>query len=117
MEYYPWWTEEQKGFAAEVEAFVESIMPRDAETRWTREFPWDIFEKIGEKGFTGAAIPKEYGGLGLGATGACIAMEEFCRMPGPGRVFGGKHAGRPPADPRIRDRGAEETYPPPHRPG
>ena len=93
MESFPWWTKEQKRFAEEVGRFVEEVMPRDAETRWTREFPWDIFEKIGEKGFTGAAIPKEYGGLGLGATGACIAMEQFSRMPGPGRVFGGNMLG------------------------
>jgi alkylation response protein AidB-like acyl-CoA dehydrogenase len=93
MEFYPWWTEEQKEFGVEVEKFIEEIMPRDAETRWTREFPWDIFEKIGEKGYTGAGIPKEYGGLGLGATGACIAMEQFCRLPGPGRVFGGNMLG------------------------
>ncbi len=93
MESFPWWTEEQKKFAGEVETFVEEIMPRDAETRWTREFPFDIFEKIGNRGFTGAGIPKEYGGLGLGATGACIAMEQFCRLPGPGRVFGGNMLG------------------------
>ena len=69
MESYSWWTEEQKKFAGKIEAFVKEIMPRDIETRWTREFPWDILEKkIGEKGYTGAAIPKEYGGLGLGAT-------------------------------------------------
>ncbi|MBP6942408.1 MAG: acyl-CoA dehydrogenase family protein [Syntrophorhabdaceae bacterium] len=93
MESYFWWTEEQKKFAQDVHAFVKEVMPRDAETRWTREFPRDIFQKIGEKGFTGAGIPKEYGGLGLGATGACIAAEAFNRMPGPGRVFVGNMLG------------------------
>lgn len=93
MESYFWWTEEQKKFAEDVHAFVKEVMPRDAETRWTREFPRDIFQKIGEKGFTGAGIPKEYGGLGLGATGACIAAEAFNRMPGPGRVFVGNMLG------------------------
>jgi len=93
MESYFWWTEEQKKFAEDVHAFVKEVMPRDAETRWTREFPWDIFQKIGEKGFTGAGIPKEYGGLGLGATGACIAAEAFNRMPGPGRAFVGNMLG------------------------
>jgi alkylation response protein AidB-like acyl-CoA dehydrogenase len=72
---------------------VREVLPRDAETRWTREFPWDIFEKIGEKGYSGAAIPKEYGGLGLGATGACIAVEQIGHMPGVGRVFGGNMLG------------------------
>ena len=93
MESYSWWTEEQKKFAGRIEAFVKEVMPRDVETKWTREFPWDIFKKIGEKGYTGAAIPKEYGGLGLGATGACIAAEAVGRMPGLSRVFVGNMLG------------------------
>jgi alkylation response protein AidB-like acyl-CoA dehydrogenase len=93
MEHYPWWTDEQKKFADEVQAFAETLVPRDAETRWTREFPWDLFQKIAEKGYSGAGVPKEYGGLGLGATGACIASEAFNRMPGPGRTFVGNMLG------------------------
>jgi len=93
MESYPWWTEDHKKFAQEVKSFVEEVMPRDEETRWKREFPWDIFEKIGKRGYTGACIPKEHSGLGLGATGACIAAEEFNRMPGVGRVFVGNMLG------------------------
>ena len=45
MEHFPWWTHEQKKFADEVEPFAEALVPRDAETRWTREFPRDIFKK------------------------------------------------------------------------
>jgi alkylation response protein AidB-like acyl-CoA dehydrogenase len=93
MEHYPWWTEEQKKFAGEVARFAEELVPRDAEARWTREFPWDIFRKIAERGYNGAGVPREYGGLGLGATGACIASEAFNRMPGPGRVFVGNMLG------------------------
>jgi alkylation response protein AidB-like acyl-CoA dehydrogenase len=93
MEVFPWWTEDQKKFNQEIEAFVKEIMPRDAETRWKREFPWDIFEKLSQKGYPGAGIPKEYGGLGLGATGACIAVEALNRMPGPGRTFVGNMLG------------------------
>jgi alkylation response protein AidB-like acyl-CoA dehydrogenase len=93
IESFVWWTEEQIRFAEEMQEFVKSILPRDAETRWTREFPWDIFEKIGEKKYAGAAIPKEYGGLGLGCTGACIATEAFGPMPGINRVFGGNMLG------------------------
>ncbi len=93
MEIYPWWTEEQKAFQEEMTAIVEGIMPRDAETPWTREFPWDIFEKIGEKGYTGAGVPKEYGGMGMGATGACIAAAALNRTPGVGRVFVGNMLG------------------------
>jgi alkylation response protein AidB-like acyl-CoA dehydrogenase len=93
MQSFPWWTEEQKKFEQEMKSFAEEVMPRDAETRWKREFPWDIFEKIGEKKYTGAGIPKEYGGLGLGATGACIAAEALNRMPGVGRAFVGNMLG------------------------
>jgi alkylation response protein AidB-like acyl-CoA dehydrogenase len=93
VESYPWWTEEQERFADDVSAFAEEVWPRDVETRWTREFPFDIFARIGERGFTGAAIPKEYGGLGLGATGACIAAEAMGRMPGVSRVFVGNMLG------------------------
>ena len=93
IESYEWWTDEQKEFAEEVEEFAKSLMPRDAETRWTREFPWDIFEKIGEKKYTGAGIPKAYGGLGLGCTGACIVTEAFSTMPAMNRVFDGNMLG------------------------
>ena len=93
MEHFPWWTEEQKSLAEELNRFAEEVLPRDAEARWKREFPWDIFEKIAEKGYTGVAVPKEYGGMGLGATGACIVVEQFCRMPGPGRIMVGNMIG------------------------
>lgn len=93
MDVYPWWTEEQKDFAKKATAFAEEILPRDEETRWKREFPWDIFERIAEEGIAGAGVPKEYEGLGLGATGACIAAEALNRMPGTGRVFVGNMLG------------------------
>ena len=93
MEGFPWWTEEQKRFEKEVSAFADSIMSRDEESRWRREFPRDIFEKLSEKGYPGAGVPKEYGGMGLGATGACIASEILNRMPGVGRAFVGNMLG------------------------
>jgi alkylation response protein AidB-like acyl-CoA dehydrogenase len=93
MEVYPWWTDEQKAFQEEMTAFVEEMMPRDAESRWKREFPWDIFKTIGEKGYTGAGVPEEYGGMGMGATGACIAAAAMNRIPGPGRVYVGNMLG------------------------
>ncbi|RPJ00716.1 MAG: acyl-CoA dehydrogenase, partial [Deltaproteobacteria bacterium] len=93
MEVFPWWTDEHKKLEKEMAAFVEEVMPRDEETRWRREFPWDIFEKLSKKGYPGAGIPKEYGGLGLGATGACIAAEALNRMPGVGRAFVGNMLG------------------------
>jgi alkylation response protein AidB-like acyl-CoA dehydrogenase len=93
MEGFPWWTEEHNKFEQEVRAFADEVMSRDEETKWKREFPWDIFEKLSKKGYPGAGIPKEYGGLGLGATGACIAAEALNRMPGVGRAFIGNILG------------------------
>jgi alkylation response protein AidB-like acyl-CoA dehydrogenase len=93
MEAFPWWTEEQEKFASEVKQFVDKVIPRDEESKWRREFPWDIFESIGNNRYAGAMIPKEYGGLGLGVTGACIAVEEISRMPGLGRAFTGNMLG------------------------
>jgi alkylation response protein AidB-like acyl-CoA dehydrogenase len=94
MEAFPWWTKEQIAFAAEVKEFAKKVAPIDAKSRWTREFPFEIYRMIGEKGFMGAAIPKEYGGLGLGATGACILAEELhSLMPGIGRIVVGNMNG------------------------
>ncbi|MBN1105955.1 MAG: acyl-CoA dehydrogenase family protein, partial [Deltaproteobacteria bacterium] len=73
MDVYPWWTEEHKAFDREIRAFAQEVMPLDAQTRWKRKFPREIFDRIAEKGYNGAGVPREYGGLGLGATGACIA--------------------------------------------
>jgi alkylation response protein AidB-like acyl-CoA dehydrogenase len=36
---------------------------------------------ISERGYSGVMVPKEYGGLGIGVTGACIAGEGLLRMP------------------------------------
>ena len=94
MKPYPWWSEEQKAFQQEVHEFAKTIAAREAVTRWTREFPEDLLKKVGEKGYLGAAIPKEYGGLGLGATGSCILADELnARMPGVGRIVVGNMNG------------------------
>lgn len=85
MEAFPWWSEEQRRLADEVEEFVDGIMWRAEEARWKREFPWDIVKRMAERGYFGAGISEEYGGMGLGATGACIASEEMCRIPGLGQ--------------------------------
>jgi alkylation response protein AidB-like acyl-CoA dehydrogenase len=87
MKPFPWWTDEQKAFAEELEVFAKAMAPRNEVTKWTREFPFDIYKEVEKKGYTGAAIPKEYGGLDLGATGACILAEELHSfMPGVGLI-------------------------------
>jgi alkylation response protein AidB-like acyl-CoA dehydrogenase len=88
METFNWWSDGHRALADEVGKFVDKIMPRAEEAFWEREFPRDIIEKIAKEGYFGAGVPKEYGGMGLGATGACIVIEEISRMPGAGWIFG-----------------------------
>ncbi len=97
MEAFFWWTDEQKKLAADVKQFVDESMPRAEEASWKKEFPWDIVDRIAGKGYFGAGVAKEYGGMGLGITGTCIVNEEIGRMPalGPGifsaSMLGGVH--------------------------
>ncbi len=91
---YPWWTEEQVEFQKKTAAFLDTLVEEEMVSRWTREFPFELYEKIGATGMTGAAIPVEYGGLGLGATGSCIVAEEcWKRFPGVGRIVVGNFNG------------------------
>jgi acyl-CoA dehydrogenase len=103
METYPWFTEEHKKLAIEVKELVDEMMPKSDEARWKRELPWEIMERINERGYPGAGIDKEYGGMGLGATGACIVAEEIGRMPGPGRIFYREHVRRTSPDRVVRE--------------
>jgi alkylation response protein AidB-like acyl-CoA dehydrogenase len=89
MEAFAWWSEEHRKLASEVRIFVDKVMPRAEEAWWQREFPKDIIAGIAEKGYFGAGVPKEYGGMGLGTTGACLVIEEIHRLPGVGWIFGG----------------------------
>jgi butyryl-CoA dehydrogenase len=51
-------------------------------------FPKKTFKKFGEKGFLGAAVPRQQGGLGLGTMGYCLLCEELGRL-GAGTVHNG----------------------------
>jgi alkylation response protein AidB-like acyl-CoA dehydrogenase len=93
MEAFTWWSDEQKALADEVGKFVDRVMPRAEEAFWKREFPRDVLASIAREGYFGAGIPKEYGGMGLGATGACIAIEEISRLPSVGWIFGASMLG------------------------
>lgn len=90
MKPFWWWTQEQIDYYNELGEFFKSVAPYEGRTRYTREFPFKVFEEVGKKGFLGAAIPKEYGGLGLGATGSCMLAEQAHFIsPGLGRIIVG----------------------------
>jgi butyryl-CoA dehydrogenase len=42
-------------------------------------FPWDLYKKMGERGWTGVIVPKVYGGLGKGPIEYSIIMEELSK--------------------------------------
>jgi alkylation response protein AidB-like acyl-CoA dehydrogenase len=80
VEKLPWWTEAQKRLADEIDDFIDELMPRIDEAHWKEEFPWDAVEKIAQRGYFGAGVPREYGGMGLGATGSAIIVEALGRL-------------------------------------
>ena len=86
-ESYFWWNEEQKELAKGVSAFVEDNMEEAEYYFWKQKFPWDLCKKVGKQGYFGAGIPKEYGGMGVGATGSCIVAEQLGRLYAVGHVF------------------------------
>ena len=46
----------------------------------TGEFDWDIFNKMGQYGFCGVKIPKEYGGQGGDSLDYVLMVEEFAKV-------------------------------------
>lgn len=105
-EVFPWWTEEHKKLQQDIRAFMRKWAPREMESRWKREIPFDFYEAFGKAGFTGAPIPKEYGGLGLGCTGGVIVADEVHSIsPGLGRYIVGNMMG---GVMQLLDAGTEE---------
>ena len=82
-EKYLWWNEAERKLADEVADFSDNVISRDInEIERTKKFPWNWFEEMGRKGWYGAFIPEEYGGMATGTgrtTGFCIVLEEIAR--------------------------------------
>ena len=80
MEIYPWWDEKQKRLAEETKKFADENIPRGEEVTWIREFPFALLSSVSKRGWFGALIPVEYGGIEAGVTGCCIVAEELSRV-------------------------------------
>lgn len=93
MDAFPWWSERHKELAAGIEELVDELMPEAEEAWWRREVALGVFDKLAGKGYLGAGIPRAYGGLGLGATGASITMEATSALPGAFFIFGASMMG------------------------
>lgn len=70
--------EEQRLWQQAVHNFVAAeVQPRARETDETGEFNWPAVQKMGALGLLGLNIPEEYGGAGVDAISAVIAIEEL----------------------------------------
>lgn len=71
-------SEEQRMWQKAVHDFVAAeVQPKARETDETGEFNWPAVRKMGELGLLGLNIPEEYGGAGVDAVSAAIAIEEL----------------------------------------
>jgi alkylation response protein AidB-like acyl-CoA dehydrogenase len=80
VEEYPWWNEKQKKLAKEAKQFADENIPQGEEIAWTKKFPSGLIKQIGKRGWYGAIIPEELGGIDVGVTGCCIIAEELARV-------------------------------------
>jgi len=71
-------TEEQHTWQKVVHDFVVAkVQPKAREVDETGEFNWEATRKMGPLGLLGLNIPEEYGGAGIDAVSAAIAIEEL----------------------------------------
>lgn len=71
-------TEEQKVWKKTVHEFVaKEVQPKAQEVDVRYEFNWTAARKMGPLGLLGLNIPEEYGGAGVDAVSAAIALEEI----------------------------------------
>ncbi|MDQ0773024.1 alkylation response protein AidB-like acyl-CoA dehydrogenase [Streptomyces aurantiacus] len=73
------------------------------------DFDWDMVSQGHALGLTRVAVPKEYGGLGLGMLGCSVALEEVASVcAGTALIFGAAMLGQTPVllsgDPRLQAR-------------
>ena len=71
-------TDEQKIWQKTAHDFVaKEVQPKAQEVDVTGEFNWTAARKMGPLGLLGLNIPEEYGGAGVDAVSAAIALEEI----------------------------------------
>jgi len=82
-----WWTDGQKDLIKDFNQFIDENREEAQIYYWKNEIPFPLLDKLADKGYFGAAIPKQYGGLELGTTGCCIVSEQMARLGYAGNIF------------------------------
>lgn len=73
-------TEEQIMLRDMVRDFAEKeIKPIASKIDENEEIPRELIAKLGEIGILGIVFPEQYGGIGMGEVGYCLAQEEIAR--------------------------------------
>lgn len=58
---------------------LANIEPHMEEDDHAENFRMDLFQQLGELGFTGMTLPEQYGGMGLTYEDLCIALSEIAK--------------------------------------
>lgn len=81
MKISPFLTEEHEALRARVREFAEKeIRPVAARLDETEEFSTELTARMGEMGFFGVQVPKEYGGQAMDTLSYIIIVEELARV-------------------------------------
>jgi alkylation response protein AidB-like acyl-CoA dehydrogenase len=80
MEPFEWLNEKQRNLMTEAQAFADKNLAKGQEVFWTRKFPFEMLKEVARKGWFGAAIPQQYGGMEAGVSGVAIVAEELSRI-------------------------------------
>lgn len=71
----------------------DKLFPRVEQIEKDGKIPEDLLKEIAGLGYYGIPYPEKYGGSGLGATGACILLEELARRGGSVPIYVGIQIG------------------------
>jgi len=58
---------------------TKSVEPRAAEIDQSGQFPFDLAEEMGNRGYRGLPYPVEYGGSGAGYVSYVLVLEQICQ--------------------------------------
>jgi alkylation response protein AidB-like acyl-CoA dehydrogenase len=105
----PPFSEEHEELRETVRRFVQNeIAPHVDEWEEAREFPRELYNRVGELGFFGLKFPEAYGGQGGTYVHDAVWVEELSRSGGSGGVAAGLNAHGGIAMPPVFNFGTEE---------